>query len=213
MKRREFLCNAAAAGTAWIGAESSLSAMSLDRNSAQRTLASHRIAKIESKRSNDRYSHFVGRGARGGPTRFGFGREVRIVVTDQGVRGGAMSGAKPDDIAALIGQRVSDLFDIESGTADRAMSIDLPLHDLVGNILRVPVYRMLGAKGPTRVPIYSSSIHFEDLEPWGNAEGIPRLLPGQRAHLRPQRKGQEGHLRTAVVQLGWRGLEPGNPGP
>jgi L-alanine-DL-glutamate epimerase-like enolase superfamily enzyme len=56
------------------------------------------------------------------------------------------------------------------------MSIDLPLHDLVGNILGVPVYRLFGAKGPTHVPIYSSSIHLEDLEPWGNAEGIPRLL-------------------------------------
>lgn len=176
MRRREFLYNAAAVGTAWIGAERSLNGTTLDRDSAQRTLASHRIAKIESKRSNDRYSHFVGRGARGGPTRFGFGREVRIVVTDQGAQGGAMSGAKPADIAALIGQRVSDLFDIETGTADHAMSIDLPLHDLVGNILDVAVYRLLGAKGPTHVPIYSSSIHFEDLEPWGNAEGIPRLL-------------------------------------
>ena len=56
------------------------------------------------------------------------------------------------------------------------MSIDLPLHDLVGNILGLPVYKLLGANGPTHVPIYSSSIHFEDLEPWGEAEGIPRLL-------------------------------------
>jgi D-galactarolactone cycloisomerase len=52
----------------------------------------------------------------------------------------------------------------------------LPLHDLVGNILGLPAHRLLGAKGPTYVPIYSSSIHFEDLEPWGKAEGIPRLL-------------------------------------
>jgi L-alanine-DL-glutamate epimerase-like enolase superfamily enzyme len=65
---------------------------------------------------------------------------------------------------------------METGTSDDAMSVDLPLHDLVGNILKVPVYKLLGAKGPTHVPIYSSSIHFEDLEPWGDAEGIPRLL-------------------------------------
>jgi L-alanine-DL-glutamate epimerase-like enolase superfamily enzyme len=144
--------------------------------SAQRTLSEHRITQIERKRSQDRYSHFVGRGASGGPTRFGFGREVRILVTDQGARGGAMSGAKPDDIEALTGSRVSDLYDIEKGTSENAMSIDLPLHDLIGNILNIPVYRLLGAKGPTRVPIYSSSIHFEDLEPWGKAEGISRLL-------------------------------------
>jgi L-alanine-DL-glutamate epimerase-like enolase superfamily enzyme len=142
----------------------------------RRKLGEHRIAKIESKRSSDRYSHFVGRGASGGPTRFGFGREIRMLVTDQGVRGGAMSGAKPDQTRKLIGARVSDLFDLETGTSDEAMSVDLPLHDLAGKILGQPVYRLLGAKGPTHVPIYSSSIHFEDLEPWGKAEGIPRLL-------------------------------------
>jgi hypothetical protein len=43
----------------------------------------HRIAAIETKRSNDRYSHFVGRGARGGPTRFGLGRDVRVLVADR----------------------------------------------------------------------------------------------------------------------------------
>jgi len=87
-----------------------------------------------------------------------------------------MSGAKSKDIAALIGRRVSDLYDMEAGVADEAMSIDLPLHDLVGRILGLPVYKLLGAKASAHVPIYSSSIHFEDLEPWGNADGIPRLL-------------------------------------
>ena len=77
-----------------------------------------------------------------------------------------MSGAKPEDIDALTGSRVSDLYDIERGTSENAMSIDLPLHDLVGNILNIPVYRLLGAKGPTRVPIYSS------------VEGIPGKATG-----------------------------------
>lgn len=89
--------------------ESLLKGAELIPESAQRTLAEHRIARVETKRSQDRYSHFVGRGAKGGPARFGFGREVRILVTDQGARGGAMSGAKPDEIGALIGSRVSDL--------------------------------------------------------------------------------------------------------
>jgi D-galactarolactone cycloisomerase len=176
MTRRDFLRSATAAGLA-LGAQGCVrGASDLDRASAQRTLSEHRIARIESKRSNDRYSHFVGRGSRGGPTQFGFGREIRIIATDQAAQGGAMSGAKPDESSRLVGARLSDLYDLESGTSDDAMSIDLPLHDLVGNILGLPVYQLLGGKGPTHVPIYSSSIHFEDLEPWGNAEGIPRLL-------------------------------------
>ncbi len=151
-----------------------------DLDAMRRLLAGHRIARIESKRSSDRYSHFVGRGATGGSTRFGFGREIRILVSDQGVSGGAMSGAGPDEVSRLTGTRVSDLFDLRTGTSDEAMSIDLPLHDLAGNILGMPVYKLLGASGPTHVPIYSSSIHFEDLEPWGQAEGIPRLLAACR---------------------------------
>ena len=55
------------------------------------------------------------------------------------------------------------------------MSIDLPLYDLVGHILERPVYKLLGGQGPTSLPIYSSSIHFEDLEPSGKPEGVPRL--------------------------------------
>lgn len=176
MTRRDFLRSATAAGVAWGAQGCARGGPDTNSTSAQRTLSEHRIAKIESARSNDRYSHFVGRGSRGGPTQFGFGRDIRIIVTDRGVRGGAMSGAKPDEISKLTGIRVSDLYDLDSGTSDEGMSIDLPLHDLVGNILGLPVYQLLGAKGPTQVPIYSSSIHFEDLEPWGEAEGIPRLL-------------------------------------
>ena len=202
------------AGTAMVGLGRSLSGAPLDLASAQRTLAEHRIAKIETKRSNDRYSHFVGRGARGGPTRFGFGREVRILVTDQGARGGAMSGAKREDIAALTGLSVSDLYDMETGTFDHAMSIDLPLHDLVGNILGQPVYRLLGAQGPTHVPIYSSSIHFEDLEPWGKAEGIPRLLRECQVDYRRLRDHMskvncesmimEGEMRSEAAEQAWK---------
>ncbi|MFQ6130648.1 MAG: enolase C-terminal domain-like protein [Armatimonadota bacterium] len=176
MDRRRFVATVAAGGAYMAVDQRAAPVAQLDLASGARTLSEHRIASIEARRSNDRYSHFVGRGARGGPTRFGFGREVRILTTDQGAKGGAMSGAKPEDMDRLKGARVSDLYDLAAGTSDEAMSLDLPLHDLAGNILRLPVYKLLGAMGPTHVPIYSSSIHFEDLEPWGQAEGITRLL-------------------------------------
>jgi L-alanine-DL-glutamate epimerase-like enolase superfamily enzyme len=144
--------------------------------SVARKLAEHRIASVVSKRSSDRYAHHVGRGAQGNPTAYGFGRTVCLATTDTGLQGGGMSGAKPDDVKPLIGARVSDVYDLEQGTSDEAISIELPLLDLVGKILERPVYELLGAKGLTQVSIYSSAIHFEDLEPWGNAEGIQRLL-------------------------------------
>ena len=176
MDRRRF-ARTVLAGAAAVGAAGCWnSAAQFDAESATRELSGHRIAKIESQRSNDRYSHFVGRGAKGGATKFGFGREIRILVTDQGASGGAMSGAKPEQTDPLIGAPVSDLYNMATGVSDEAMPLDLPLHDLVGNILGLPVYQVLGAKGPTHVPIYTGSIHFEDLEPWPDGEGIPRLL-------------------------------------
>ena len=101
MTRRDFLRSATAAGMALGAHGCARGGPDTNSTSAQRTLSEHRIAEIESKRSNDRYSHFVGRGSRGGPTRFGFGRDVRIIVTDRGVRAGAMSGAKPDEVSRI----------------------------------------------------------------------------------------------------------------
>jgi L-alanine-DL-glutamate epimerase-like enolase superfamily enzyme len=118
----------------------------------------------------------VGRDANGNPFKFGFARDVRILVTDQGTLGGAMSGVTTEEAEEFIGKSVADLYDMQSGVSDAADGIELPLYDLVGQILQQPVYNLLGGKGPTEVSIYSSNIHFEDLEPAQQAEGIGRLL-------------------------------------
>lgn len=129
-----------------------------------------------------------------------------------------MSEAKPEDLKPLIGARVSDVYDLEQGTSDEAISAELALLDLVGRILDLPVYKLLGAKGSTHVPIYSSAIHFEDLEPWGHAEGVPRLLSmcqidydaGYRAFKLKIGRGfkwmpkEEGRRRDIEVTLGVR---------
>lgn len=183
MNRREFVKTTLLGGIALVGGnglaypeEDSHSQIGLSPAAARRALAEHRIAEIEVKQSTDHYPRFVGRGAHGNPTRRGFGRQIRIVVTDKGVRGGAMSGISEEEIKKLIGARIGDIFDPERGTLPEASMIDLPLHDLAGQILEEPVYVLLGAKGPKQIPIYSSSIHFEDLEPWENPKGIPNIL-------------------------------------
>ena len=150
--RREFLVSAAATGTAILGFGQTEKSPRLDPASARRTLNGHRLSTIELKRSSDRYSHFVSRGATGGPTRFGFSRDICILTTDQGAFGGAMASPTPGEITALKGMRVSDLYDVATGTNDKGMSIDLPLYDLVGNILNLPVYELLGGTGATSLP-------------------------------------------------------------
>ena len=81
---------------------------------------------------------------------------------------------------------------------DAARGLDHVLHDLAGQILGVPVWQMLGGKGPRRTPIYSSSIHFEGLVPLEQPAGLPGVLAAcQQDH--------EAGYRDFKVKIG-RGL-------
>ena len=173
---------------------------------AARELSEHRIAKIEANRSNDRYLRFVGRNAKGNPAGRGFGRPIRVLVTDKGARGGAMSGIPDDQARKLTGTRVSDLFDLSKGAVEEAYPVELPLYDLVGNILKKPVYALLGAAGPRGVPIYSGAIYFDDLEPPDKPRGIPGVLACCR-------QDYEAGYRAFKLKIG-RGFKwiPGNDG-
>jgi D-galactarolactone cycloisomerase len=162
--RRSFLGTLVAGGLALAG------------KAAAGSLADHRIAKIEAKTSHDRYVRYVGRNAKGNPAGRGFGRQLRILTTDGGVRGGGMSHVPDDQVQKLVGARVSDLYDIRQGVVDEALAIDLPLHDLAGNILGKPVYALLGGKGSTAVPIYSGAIYFDDLEPPEKPRGVSGVV-------------------------------------
>ena len=143
---------------------------------AQQKLSEHRIAKMETRRLGDRYPRFVGRNARGRPCGRGGGYQIRILVTDQGARGWAMSYAPHEQVKHLIGARVGDIFDVEHGPAEDAYLIEKPLHDLAGNILGVPAHALMGSKGPKKVPIYSGAVYFDDLEPEGKPRGVPGVL-------------------------------------
>ena len=148
----------------------------LDPAAVARELAGHRIANIEAKRSNDRYPRSLGKSRTGKGFGRGFGRQIRILTTDQGAKGGAMSWWPDDKVRRFVGAKVSDLFDLAHGTADEATPLDFPLHDLVGHILNRPVCDLLGNHGSRNVPIYSAAIYFDDLIETGSVRGIDRLL-------------------------------------
>jgi L-alanine-DL-glutamate epimerase-like enolase superfamily enzyme len=143
---------------------------------ATQELSEHRIARIEAHQSNDRYPRSVGRNSGGNPVGRGSSRPIRILIADKGARGGAMSGISEEQAQKFIGARVSDLFDVARGAVEAAYPIELPLYDLVGNILKMPVCGLLGAAGPREVPIYSGSIYFDDLDPPETPRGVPGVL-------------------------------------
>ncbi len=145
-----------------------------DKAAAMKTLSQHRLANMEARTLRDRFPRRVGRNAKGKPAGRGGSYRVRILTTDKGVKGWAMSWMPDERVTGLVGKPISELFDLDNGASAEAMGIALPLYDLAGNILGEPVYRLLGSQGPTAIPIYSGAIYFDDLEP----ENAPRGADG-----------------------------------
>lgn len=69
------------------------------------------------------------------------------------------------DVAeTLVGRTVGELFRLPEGCTPEASPVDLPMWDLVARLLDMPLYRLLGARGSRRVPLYDASIYIDDLE-------------------------------------------------
>lgn len=147
-----------------------------DRAAATRVLSEHRLASMEARTLRDHFPRRVGRNAKGNPAGGGGSYRIRVLTTDKGVSGWAMSWMPDERVAGLVGKTISELFDLENGASQEAMGIALPLYDLAGNILGEPVYKILGSQGPTEIPIYSGAIYFDDLEPENAPRGIDGVL-------------------------------------
>ena len=169
-------------------------------------LDSHRLQGIKAYKVRDRFPRFVGRNAKGEPQKYGGSIQIRVLTTDQGVEGWGSSHVPDEEVLPLIGEKISDLIDPESGTGEHAMRLDLPLHDLAGQILGKPVYDLLGARGSTHVPIYSGSIYFDDLEPERSPGGLPALVASCQ-------QDYDAGYRAFKLKLGrgfkWMDLEKG----
>ena len=55
-------------------------------------------------------------------------------------------------------------------------ALDKALHDLAGNILGLPVWKLIGAAGPRETLLYSGAIYMEDVWPPDAPRGIPAVL-------------------------------------
>ena len=147
-----------------------------------RELAKHNIDKVEFGHINWSWPRFVGKNGRIG--RHGQHHRLNVVQlhTDQGASGwGAAAhgkGKDKEELASLItGKTVDQLLNPETGIlADNYLPFDFALHDLAGIILDMPVYKMLGSKGPKTTPVYSGMIYFDELEPEENPGGLNNLL-------------------------------------
>lgn len=125
------------------------------------------------------YPRTVGRNARLGSHGTGPLDHIAVLGTDTGLQGWALFTGHDGDAGdeAVLGRRVDELIDPAVGVIDdRALPFDLALHDLVGRIEGMPVYRMLGAAGHQAPICYDGAIYFDDLDPEADPAGIAAPL-------------------------------------
>lgn len=65
---------------------------------------------------------------------------------------------------ALLGASIGQLFRLPEGSLPGGRAVDLPLWDLVARLMRLPLYRLLGARGRRQVELYDASIYIDDLQ-------------------------------------------------
>lgn len=88
------------------------------------------------------------------------------IYTNRGIEGLGNCRAPQASAIQLLGKNPLDLYDRELRICSGPLGAGtMPLWDLAGKVLQQPVYKLLGAKGPEKVPVYDGSIYFADLLP------------------------------------------------
>lgn len=149
-------------------------------------LSQHRLAAIRTGSVQMNWPRLVGKNARLDVHGRGPRVEVVQLETDQGAVGWGTLRGRLQDREGLLkkwkDKPLDELFNPAVGIAVGELApLDFALHDLAGNILQVPVYKMLGAEGPKQTPCYSGMIYFDDLEPPEKPAGIAKVLENCRA--------------------------------
>lgn len=141
----------------------------------------HNIDGIDLTEIKLRYPRQVGKNSIKDIHGFGPTMTVATLKTNQGATGwGLLRSNIKDSKAAfetLKGKPVTDFFSVDKGVLNEAVkTFDIPFHDLAGNILQKPVYKMLGIDKPETAKCYSGMIYLDDLEQPNKSAGLDKIL-------------------------------------
>lgn len=148
---------------------------------SQQELNQHIIDGIEFTEIKLRYPRQVGRNAIKGIHGFGPSITVATLKTNKGATGwgelrGNLKEAK-DAFGMVMGKPLSDFFTIKDGVINNtAKAFDIPFHDLAGQILQKPVFKLLGGNKPYLCNCYSGMIYFDDLDQPDKKSGLDKIL-------------------------------------
>ena len=147
----------------------------------EKELHDHKIAEIKFFTVSIRYPRNVGRNAIRDNHGTGNTSSACFLRTDQGAEGWGLMEGKKENYTRLsenmTGKQISDLFTVNGGmVATENRGFEIAFFDLAGNILKKPVYQLLGSPKPIPNKIYSGMIYLDDLDPSENPGGIDKLL-------------------------------------
>lgn len=92
-------------------------------------------------------------------------RMVRL-FTNVGLEGIGNCRTGKAELVQLLGKNPFEFYNSTNRKITGPMGTGtMPLWDLIGKVLKKPVYELLGGAGPKRVPVYDGSIYFSDLLP------------------------------------------------
>lgn len=103
------------------------------------------------------------------------------LTAESGISGWGQLSTNIDEAkkaADLLADRpLTDLFHSETGILDdKLQAFDIPLHDLAGKILGIPVCRMLSPASSLRAPVYDGAIYMNDIIPDENPFGAEQVI-------------------------------------
>lgn len=149
-------------------------------------LKEHRIKSVQTFRIRNRYHRLNGKNSRRGEHAYGDEFIAKMITTDRGMSGWGLATGKAfwnclgsinQYDSEIIGKPVSDLFNPNVGILDdKYQMYDFPLHDLAGNILKQPVFRMIGNGGSNPLNLYDGGILLDDISPDSQQGGLKRIL-------------------------------------
>ncbi len=147
----------------------------------KKALLGHRIEKVEFYSFRARYPRLHGKNAR--LSYHGFGGEVTAakLYTDKGAAGWGQISTRIDKareaVSLVEGRELTSLFACETGILDeRLASFDIPLHDLAGQILGIPVSKMIKQTAVNKIPVYDGAIYMNDIIPEDKPFGVNKVL-------------------------------------
>jgi L-alanine-DL-glutamate epimerase-like enolase superfamily enzyme len=92
-------------------------------------------------------------------------RMVRL-YTNAGIEGIGNCRAEQAALAKLLGKNPFEFYQPASKIVTGPLGPGtMPVWDLLGKVLKKPVYQLLGGAGLVRIPVYDGSIYFSDLLP------------------------------------------------